>query len=291
MPSPFPGMDPYLENPSIWPDFHQALSTEIRNSLNNQLPAPYYARVEMRPEVGIVEEGQEWAPSMPIVPDVLIVQHPRHIVREERGGGIAVKAGARVEVSTGIEVEWLRAASLHHYFVEIRDSNQGHKLITLIEILSPSNKRNGPDRRAYVTKQTEVLQSDASLIEIDLLRKGKRVHPHPEMESFIGGLNTKIDYLISVNRAWKRHDGAIGYLLFPLSIQSGLPCIPVPLRENLSEVPLDLQYVFDRAYDGGPYRRGAVDYSQPPNPPLADVDREWALGLLGRSGLAGAPAS
>jgi hypothetical protein len=243
MPSPFPGMDPYLENPSIWPDFHQALSNEIRNALNSQLPSPYYARVEMRPEVGIVEEGQEWVQSF------------------------------------------------HHYFVEIRDSNQGHKRITLIEILSPSNKKNGPDRRAYVAKQTEVLRSDANLIEIDLLRKGKRVHPHPEMEGFLSGLNTRIDYFISVNRAWKRHEESIGYLLFPLSIQQGLPCIPVPLRENLPEVPLDLQYVFTRAYDGGPCRKGAVDYTQPPNPSLGDTDGDWALALLRQSGLAGAPAS
>jgi hypothetical protein len=158
------------------------------------------------------------------------------------------------------------------------------------EVVQP-NKSNGQDRRAYVSKQTEVLQSDASLIEIDFLRKGKRVHPHPEMEGFIGGLSTKIDYLVSVNRAWKRHDGSIGYLLFPLSIQSGLPCISVPLHENMSEIPLDLQYVFERAYNRGPYRRGAVDYSQPPDPPLADVDREWALSLLRQSRLVGVPAS
>ena len=75
------------------------------------------------------------------------------------------------------------------------------------------------------------------------------------MEGFMGGLNSRTDYLISVNRAWKRHEESIGYLLYPLSIQSCLPCIPVPLREGVREVPLDLQYVFNRAYDGGPYRR------------------------------------
>ena len=90
MPSPFPGMDPYLENPSIWPDFHHALSTEIRNALNSQLPSPYYARVEMRPEIGIVEEGEESTPRIPIVPDVLVVQHPRHVQQHGTGGGVAV---------------------------------------------------------------------------------------------------------------------------------------------------------------------------------------------------------
>ena len=56
MPSPFPGMDPYLEAPHIWPDLHDALAAEIRNDLNQTLPTPYYARLEMRPELGIIEE-------------------------------------------------------------------------------------------------------------------------------------------------------------------------------------------------------------------------------------------
>jgi hypothetical protein len=59
MPSPFPGMDPYLEAPDIWPDFHDALAGEISSELNRTLPRPYYARLEMRPEVGI--DGQEEA--------------------------------------------------------------------------------------------------------------------------------------------------------------------------------------------------------------------------------------
>src|ERR671937_748724 len=72
MPSPFPGMDPYLEAPDIWPDLHEALAAEIRSNLNQALPAPYYARLEMRPEVGIVEdEGRRR-----INPDVAVVRHP-----------------------------------------------------------------------------------------------------------------------------------------------------------------------------------------------------------------------
>ena len=94
---------------------------EIRNALNTQLPSPYYARVEMRPEIGIVEEGEESTPRNPIVPDVLVVQHPRHAQQYGTGGGVAVNPGARADVSTGFEVEWLRSASLHHYFVEIRE--------------------------------------------------------------------------------------------------------------------------------------------------------------------------
>src|SRR5687767_8133112 len=72
MPSPFPGMDPYLESPDIWPDFHHALAGEIRGQLNKTMPAPYYARLEMRPEIGVVEdEGSRRR----IVPDVAVVRH------------------------------------------------------------------------------------------------------------------------------------------------------------------------------------------------------------------------
>ncbi len=73
MPSPFPGMDPYLEAPHIWPDLHDALAAEVRGELNRTLPSPYYARLEMRPELGIVEEGHS---RQRIIPDITVVRHP-----------------------------------------------------------------------------------------------------------------------------------------------------------------------------------------------------------------------
>ncbi len=74
MPSPFPGMDPYLEAPDIWPDFHDAFASEIRALLNQTLPAPYYARLEMRPEIGVVEEDDN---PRRVIPDIAVVRHPR----------------------------------------------------------------------------------------------------------------------------------------------------------------------------------------------------------------------
>ena len=84
-----------------------------------------------------------------------------------------------------------------------------------------------------------------------------------------------------VNRAWQRAE--LGYQLFPFAIHEPLPCIPVPLRPEEAEVPLDLQFVFIRAYDSGPYRRGAVDYTQPPIPPLVGDNVAWAEKLVGRT--------
>src|SRR4051794_35406980 len=132
MPSPFPGMDPYLESPHIWPDLHDSLANEIRNELNHSLPSPYYARLEMRPEIGIVTEAGS---TQRIVPDITVVSHPRsHRVP----GQVAVLDRPRREISDSFEM-MVHVEPIHHHFVEIRDSAQGHKLITLIEILSPSN--------------------------------------------------------------------------------------------------------------------------------------------------------
>src|SRR5579871_4290730 len=145
MPSPFPGMDPYLEAPSIWPDCHDRLAMTISAELNRSLPAPYYARLEMRPEVGIVE-GED-AGLRKIVPDIAVVRRARGAPE----GGLAVAERPRRELSASFEVE-IKDEPIRHHFVEIRDATDEHRLVTLVEILSPSNKRSGPDRDAYARK-------------------------------------------------------------------------------------------------------------------------------------------
>ncbi len=86
------------------------------------------------------------------------------------------------------------------------------------------------------------------------------------------------DSPVLVNRAWKRAEGR-AYQVFPAHLREWLPCIPIPLKQGEAEVALDLQFLFNRAYDSGPYRRGAIDYSQPPDPPLSGPDAEWAGAL------------
>lgn len=221
--SPFPGMDPYLEDLYVWPDFHHAIAIEISSVLNRDLPTPYYA-------------------------------------------------------ITGRRIEFIDP--IKQLFIEVRDSKRGHKLVTLIEILSPSNKRPGPDRDAYRAKQSEVLGSDASLIEIDLLRSGEHILPDLNLSALVAQLDPPADYLVMVSRAWKRGGGTVGYEVFPCVLREWLPCIPVPLKEGEPEVPLDLQYVMNRAYESGPYLRGAVDYASAPDPPLSPHDLEWAAERL-----------
>ena len=266
MPSPFPGMDPYLEAPHRWPDLHDRLASQISSDLNTTLPPPYYARLDMRPEVGIVDDERHRT----IIPDVAVALPP-----SAAAGRAAVLDAPRRKLSASHRVT-IRSERSRHTFVEIRDPTEGHQLITLIEIASPSKKRPAADRRAYFQKQGEILDSSASLIELDLLRTGARLFSDPSLEESVAGLEPSPQYLVLVNRAWQRVGDASDYEIFPILLAEPLPCIPVPLREGQEETPLDLQYAFQRAYDTGPYRRGMVDYDEPPQPPLEGDWATWA---------------
>jgi Protein of unknown function (DUF4058) len=275
MSSPFPGMDPYLEAPRIWPDLHNALAGEIRNELNQTLPSPYYARLEMRPELGIVDQEGE---RQRIVPDVTVVRYP-DVSKAPGGGAVAVVERPRRDISPSLDSA-TSLGKIRHHFVEIRDPSQGHKLITLIEIVTPSNKRAGPDREAYGFKQREVLESDANLIELDFVRAGRRILPTVDLKTLIKTIKPPPAYVVLINRAWQRTSFATHYQIFPVGLREWLPCIPVPLKRGEEEVPLDLQFVFNRAYNTGPYRRGAVDYAKrPPFPRLDPEDAAWAAEL------------
>lgn len=279
MPSPFPGMDPYLEEAGIWPGFYNRFAGELCAELNGLLPAGYYADVEERAELGIVEQA---GTLMRIVPDILVVRRRAGLRDDARNAGpVALATRPRREVSPHIELEAL-IEPIRHLFVEIREAARGHKLVTVVEILSPSNKRPGPDRDAYEAKRREVLRSDANLIELDLLRGGRRVLTEPGLEATIARLEPSPAYLVLVNRAARRTSGAGAYHVYPVGLRESLPCIAVPLKKGEDEVPLDLQYAFDRTYDTGPYQRGAVDYAESvPSPSLDEEDSAWASDLTG----------
>ena len=155
-----------------------------------------------------------------------------------------------------MEFTTLPEEQIQHHFVEIRDARRGHKLITLVEILSPSNKRPGPDRDSYSAKQREVFATDANLVEIDLQRSGRRIFPTPELGAAVARLEPPPDYLVLVSRSWRRIAPLLGYCAYPVSLRDRLPCIGIPLIREGPEVPLDLQFSFQRTYEGGPYRRG-----------------------------------
>jgi hypothetical protein len=272
-------MDPYLEAPDVWPDFHDALAGEIRAELNILLPPPYYARLQSRPEIGITMLGER---VRRIVPDISVMR------RQLREASVvyattpaAVLEYPRQQATPAVDFR-IPSDPVLHRFVEIRDSQRGHKLVTLIEIVSPSNKLPGPDRRAYEAKQMEILSSDTNLIEIDLLRRGQRLLPYPELEAAIYDLAP--DYLVLLNRSALREGYWIDFSLYPVTLREPLPCILVPLAGDDPDVLLDLQLAFNRAYADGPYTR-MVDYTGDADPPLRAEDAAWADQLLCAAGL------
>jgi hypothetical protein len=264
-------MNPWLESPYLWPDFHNRFAFVISNALNEVLPKPYYARLEMRPEVGVVEDDEGYVRR--IVPDVSVVRLPG------KGSATAV-AEPESAISDSLLVS-ITSETIEHPMVEVRDPSQGHQLVTLIEIVSPANKIHGPDRDSYFKKQAEVLASSASLVEIDLLRGGKHLFSAPELFNTIARYSKRADYVALVNRSWKRLD----YQIFPMSIMDPLAVIPLPLRKGQAEVKLNLQSFFATAYASGPYSRGAVDYSKSPHPPLPADLEAWAAECLQNAGV------
>lgn len=251
MPSPFPGMDPYLEAAEEWPSFHAALIAEIGNQLNSVLRPKYIARIEKR--IYITDRDD------PAVPDVAIYRarrSPRNGARAavlERGESIPVTIRLELEVE-----EWslkiLRAGS--------------RAIVTVIELVSPSNKLPGSTaRRSYLAKQRETLASDTNWVELDLLREGRSTIP----------LDRRADapYSAFVSRAVDRPQSR----LWPIRLEEPLPALPVPLEGNSEAAIVDLQIAFDKVYNANNYDL-ELDYSVDPVPPLAPAQAKWAKKLL-----------
>lgn len=251
MPSPFPGMDPYLESPVEWPDLHVRLMVEISRQLTAQVAPHFYVRVEQR--VSLL------GPSDPerrvIIPDVYLAQtnHPSN--------GTAVAAG----IAAPTLVTVLEELELREHYVEIYDA-RSREVVATLEVLSPVNKAGGPKQAAFLDKRRAVMASPAHWIEIDLLRSGERP---PEVAG-------KSDYYTLLKRG-----GTPGPLeVWYSNLRDPLPTIAVPLRPPFSDVPLRLQEALDAAYTAARYD-DQLDYQDPPPPPpLPPADLAWATGRI-----------
>jgi hypothetical protein len=265
MPSPFPGMDPYLESRVHFEGFHNIFIVFLTGELNATLPREFVARVGER--LYVLEPSQA-------VPDVTIFQW------RAGNGNTAVLTRPEVQTDAPLLV-YSAPEQMRESFIEIVPARQEGRIITAIELLSPANKENGRGREEYVAKQGELLHSDTHLIEIDLLRGGTHTiaASRPDVIRRHNGL---WDYLICLHRA----NAGYQYETWPRTVRDVLPHILVPLTENYPDVSLDLQSALTRAYDEGAFDR-MIDYSANPTPPLAESDAAWADALLRSAGLRG----
>lgn len=264
MPSPFPGMDPYLEEPALWPGVHQRLITYASDVMEPALRPRYHALIGER--IYLVE------PPQSIYPDIVLVQ--RTTPSEPWGGGGVAVADVDAPVLLEIPPQEMREV-----FIEIVYTTNG-EVVTVIEVLSPSNKTPGEGRDLYLRKQRQLLSSPVHLVEIDLLRSGSHALTIPQHA--LANLGKPWHSLVCVSRAPRRYR----FELYPASLRRRLPRIAVPLHAPDPDIALDLQAIFTRGYDNGGYE-DFIDYRREPAVPLPPDDAAWADALLREQGRRG----
>ncbi|WP_394796394.1 DUF4058 family protein [Armatimonas sp.] len=260
MPSPFPGMDPYLENPSRWQGVHGLLITFLYGTLNQTLPDGFIAQMEER--VYVLGEQKGFRPDV-------AVNRPLSLTPSGRVATLERPATLETDEPHRLRVE---PYTVRERYLTIVSQAEPARVITTIEVLSPANKSTTVGRREYLQKQALALESESHLLEIDLLRGGRYILAPPE--DLLRAECPTWDYLLCLHRA----RGA-EFEYWPVHLTERLPRVAVPLTEGIPDVVLDMQDVLDRAYDFGGLAR-SISYAAEPEPPLLPAALEWATELL-----------
>lgn len=263
MPSPFPGMDPYLEERSGWHPFHTKLVAALADDLNSALPEGYYAEIEQRT-------------VSPVWEDELFVGQPDALVVGPGSTATATLAPALTAPVAGVDILLSSAEPLMERYLEIRAQGAARIVVAVVEVLSYSNKLNGRDRDRYLQKRGQIVASRTSLIEIDLLRSGSR------MPGWEDGLLYEYG-VITAPGHHRPHAKLYGFTVREEAISFRLP-----LDGVASEPEVNLQGLLTRLYERGRYSM-RIDYSRKPQPPLRTEDEAWADALLRGHGLRQSP--
>jgi len=258
MPSPFPGMNPYLENPELWPEVHHRLITAIANAIESNLSQDYRVAIEKRVYTSVPE-------------DAVLIGIPDASVVSRSSSNQPVTTLTTPASDSSVSVILPVPQEIREGYLEIRDIATG-AVITTIEVLSPTNKRPGKGRNAYESKRNMVLESATHLVEIDLLREG--------MPMAMLGVVPPSHYRILVSRAEQRPKAQ----LYAFNLSQAISTWTLPLKPKDAEVLVDLQSLLWQIYNQARYDL-VIDYRQEPIPPLQKTDRAWADALLLFKGL------
>jgi hypothetical protein len=265
MKSPFPGMDPYIEARGLWEDFHDDLIAELKRVLASALPERYYAQMGQRSY--IVLAGVDEKESHLFKPDVGLLTPPGSApAKPPTVGGTAIAEEATTEEVTA------RAFIDERYrenFIEIYEENEGQpRLVTCIEVLSPSNKRHNTEGwDLYLRKRNALLLGSAHFVEIDLLRGGTRppmLDPLPDCPYYVLLCRRERAPYCRVRKA---------------HFDRPLPDLTIPLEDGDPDVVLPLQPLVDAVYERSRYGR-RLDYTKPLTPPLTPEQVAWLTGRL-----------
>lgn len=265
MPSPFPGMDPWLERPAVFPSVHNTLITYLQAAINAALPVGYVAAGDSRVYVD---------PELRRIPDIGVFG-----ADDGPPGGTAVAVAALTEAGLLATATEPVSDPVEEFYLTIR-SVEGDRLVTAVEVVSPSNKKAGEDGRvSYRQKQIEFRLSRVNLVELDLTRGGPHTTAVPEPH--LRAVAPECDYHVSVTVA----GSPIHYFVAPIKLTDRLPKVPIPLDRTVTPVTVDLQAVFDRCYDEGGFAKRAKYGRTQPDPPLTPAQQVWAEGVLRAKGL------
>lgn len=263
MPSPFPGMDPYLESPIFWSSFHTRLMVAIADTLAPELRPKYYIDVETRTYQDQDETKDELLVGIPDAA-VLGVNIPKQKSEKLK---LDLNVGATLTSSRPQSIALPMPVTIKERYLEVRELGND-SVITVIEVLSPKNKRKGKGRTAYERKRGRILGSLSHLIEIDLLRGNTPMVMLGEVEP--------TDYRIVVSRSSQRPKAD----LYSFNLGEPIPSCPLPLKPEDQELVIELQMIVDGVCDRAGYNE-RIDYRQPvPPPTLTDANKHWVDALL-----------
>lgn len=241
-------MNPYLENPSLWSEVHSWLIVELARSLNPSLIPKYRAAVEKRVYLEALLVG---------IPDASIFQQTPEV---EPSSAVTTEV-----LSKPIRVTLPLIEEVTERYLEIREVKTG-RVVTVVEVLSPKNKRVGEGRDKYLTKRQKVLNSTTHWVEIDLLRTGNFM---PMAEAI------RSDYRILVSRADLRPEAE----LYPFNVRESIPQFLLPLQPGDKEPVVNLSEVLRQVYQEAALEL-AIDYSVQPVPPLSESHFQWVQSLI-----------
>lgn len=270
MPSPFPGMDPFLETNPVFEELHTQMLAEMQALLQPQLRPKYVARLERH-----LSEGSVWGAGVTLEgkePDVTVLHRS---ARRHARGSTAVLAEPAARAVEELDADELRMRKQRRIVIYVQD--RPRLAVTAIELLSPGNKQPGSVlRERYLEKRASALHGGLHWIEVDLLRGGAR----PPIPVPIPPAADYVSYVAQATPTGWNH------LLYAWTLREPLPVLPVPLLGQ-DQAQLDLPACFASAYD----RLAAedeVDYGRPPPPPrLKKSDAAWLDSLLRERGLRG----
>lgn len=250
MASPFPGMNPYLEQDTVWSDFHHGFCSVLKRALVPLVQPACFVKIDEH--IYIHEEGER-----ELIGRADVAFTRRHRDASNGSTSAVLDAPVIVQVSGAPFEERVP-------YVEIFDKRL-RQVVTLIELLSPANKRKGSDREQFLGKRRQVLGSEVNYVEIDLLRGGPRL-PIDDMPA--------CDYYVLISPADDRPE--MGF--WPIGLRETLPTIPIPVPRLKRRVRIDLQTLLHQAYDEAGY--GSYIYDGSPQPPLRKEDARWAKRVL-----------